>query len=96
MKLFVAALLVTFAAAAAAQNTREAQCRRMAGEPGNPTYETVLKRCMADAAKPAAAASKPGAAGKPVYSEAQCRSMAGEPGNPTYEATLKNCLAQRR
>jgi hypothetical protein len=98
MKLVISLLFFAFSGSALAQaNTKEAQCKREAGDPGNPTYEVVFKRCMAGpaAAAPAAKAAAPAAAGKPM-TEAQCRQMAGDPGNPTYEAVLKRCLATRR
>jgi hypothetical protein len=93
MRLVTFLVLATFAGAALAQaGKKEAQCRQMAGEPGNPTFEAVYKKCMAGPAPAAKAA--PAAPGR-KFTEAQCRQMAGEPGNPTYEAMLKQCLAKR-
>ena len=96
MRLVAFLALATLAGAALAQaGKKDAQCRQMAGEPGNPTFEAVYKKCMAGPAPAAKAApAAPAAPGKKM-TEAQCRQMAGEPGNPTYEAVLKQCLAKR-
>jgi hypothetical protein len=100
MKYAYAAVLMLVFTSAAAQN-KEATCRAQAGEPGNPTYEAMFKRCMGQgpaptggkAPAPAAKAPAPAVPAKKM-SEAQCRANAGDPGNPTYEAVLKRCLGK--
>ena len=91
MRFALILILAVFAAPASAQRSKADQCKSQAGEPGNPTYEAVFKKCMGEAPKPAAAKA---AAGKRKLSEAECRRQAGDPGNPTYESVLKSCLGK--
>ena len=89
--LILTALLTAACGTALAQPSKEAACKREAGETNNPTHDAVYKRCMAAAP---ASKSAPAAAPAKRMTEAECRRMAGEPGNPTYEAVLRKCLGK--
>lgn len=101
MRVLFAIACLTYAAAAAAQSTADkAQCRQMAGE-GNPTSESVYKKCLSDRAARPAAASRSAAAGgtSPAAGSAayaQCVREAGDGTNPTYEAMMMRCRALKR
>jgi hypothetical protein len=89
MKAIVFVLCLSPFAASAAS---EAECKRMAGDPGNPTYDSVFRQCMKQPAKPSAAAG----ASRARTKEEECKTVAGDSGNPTYEAVFKKCLTGKR